>query len=79
MKITKDNIFPRCPECGRTPPGRPKKPDSFRKMIGRKLSVRKSVSFKSASSSRSRESREQRERPGAGDTGRQQGWALQVA
>ena len=50
----------RCPECGRTPPGQ-KKSESFRKMIGRKLSVRKSVSFKSSSSNRSREARELRE------------------
>ena len=70
-------LFCRCPECGRTPPGQ-KKNESFRKMIGRKLSVRKSVSFKSSSSNRSRESR---------DTGRQQrqqqqhpqqNWVMQV-
>ena len=63
----------RCPECGRTPPGQ-KKAESFRKMIGRKLSVRKSVSFKSSSSNRSRESRDmgrqQRQQP--------QNWVMQV-
>ena len=68
------HLFFRCPECGRTPPGQ-KKAESFRKMIGRKLSVRKSVSFKSSSSNRSRESR---------DMGRQQrqqqqqNWVMQV-
>ena len=66
------HLFCRCPECGRTPPGQ-KKAESFRKMIGRKLSVRKSVSFKSSSSNRSRESR---------DMGRQQrqqqNWVMQV-
>ena len=79
----------RCPECGHTPPGR-KKPESFRKMIGRKLSVRKSVSFKSSSSNRSRDSRDRAVGSGAGDlpigagagagssSARNQNWIMQV-
>jgi len=78
---------PRCPECGRTPPGR-KKPESFRKMLGRKLSVRKSVSFKSNSSNRSRDSRDRPAGAAPGDlpigvgaagssSSRNQNWIMQ--
>ena len=73
--------FSRCPECGRTPPGR-KKPESFRKMLGRKLSVRKSVSWKSGStgSSRSRDTRDPlHEIPGSRhQPQQQQNWIIQV-
>ena len=61
----------RCPECGKLPPGR-KKSESFRELLGRKLSYRRSGSAKS-NQSRGREARTRSKTREERD-----GWNMQV-
>ena len=67
-----DEALPRCPECGKLPPGR-KKSESFRELLGRKLSYKRSSGSAKSNQSRSREARGRTK-------GREEAsWKMQVA